>query len=176
MGCGRANLISENITKLLNEQINKEFYSAYLYLSMSAYFCKIGLYGFAHWTKIQAKEEVDHGMILFEYILTQDSTVELKQIEMPRVEFLSPLQVFEKIYEHEKSITKAIENIIHNTENDCDISTTNFLDWYIKEQVEEESNVRKVITRLNTFADCALYMMDKELSQREYSPIEYSSI
>ena len=82
MGCGRANLISENITKLLNEQINKEFYSAYLYLSMSAYFCKIGLYGFAHWTKIQAKEEVDHGIILFEYILTQDSTVELKQIEM----------------------------------------------------------------------------------------------
>ena len=91
-------MISDKIRDILNEQINKEFYSAYLYLSMSAYFSEIGLYGFSHWTKIQSKEEIEHGMILFEYVLGRKSQVHLGQISTPKFELSSPLEVFEQIY------------------------------------------------------------------------------
>ena len=89
-------MINEKVENVLNSQINKEFYSAYLYLAMSAYFDEIGLYGFSNWTKVQAREEVDHGMILFDYIIERDGTVKLTQIEAPDKDFQNPVQVFER--------------------------------------------------------------------------------
>ena len=101
-------MINEKVQNVLNAQINKEFYSAYLYLAMSAFFDEIGLYGFSNWTKVQAREEVDHGMIIFDYIIERDGTVNLEQINSPERNFETPLQVFQKILEHEKFVTESI--------------------------------------------------------------------
>lgn len=163
-------MISEKIKDVLNEQINKEFYSAYLYLSMSAYFAEIGLYGFSNWTKIQSKEEIDHGMILFEYIINRNSQVRLAQLETPVFEMTGPIKVFEQIYNHERSITSAIDCVANMTESDCDLATRNFIDWYLKEQIEEEAQVSRIISKLKAFGEekSALYLIDRELGAREY--------
>lgn len=163
-------MISDKIRDILNEQINKEFYSAYLYLSMSAYFSEIGLYGFSNWCKIQSKEEIDHGMILFEYVLGRNSQVHLTQITTPNFEMSNPLTIFEQIYTHERSITTAIDCVASMTEGECDLATRNFIDWYLKEQIEEEAAVSKIIAKLKAFGEdkSSLYLIDKELSNREY--------
>ena len=168
-------MISDKIRDILNEQINKEFYSAYLYLSMSAYFAQIGLYGFSKWTKIQSKEEIDHGMILFEYVIGRNSQIHLNQIEVPQFEMKSPLAVFEQIYQHERSITSAIDCVAEMTEGDCDLATRNFIDWYLDEQIEEEATVSRIISKLKAFGEekSSLYLMDKELEQREYKAQVY---
>ena len=164
-------MISEKIKDILNEQINKEFYSSYLYLAMSAYFSEIGLYGFANWTKIQSMEEIDHGMILFEYILNRKSQVDLKNLSSPNMNFNGPIDVFEQIYKHECSITSSIDGVAILSEGECDLATRNFIDWYLKEQMEEEASVLRVISKLKAFGaeKSALYLIDRELSQREYS-------
>ena len=168
-------MISDKIRDILNEQINKEFYSAYLYLSMSAYFSEIGLYGFSHWCKVQSKEEIDHGMILFEYVLGRNSQIHLGQISTPNFDLTSPLEVFEQIYKHERSITEAIDCVAHMTEGECDLATRNFIDWYLNEQIEEEADVSRIIAKLKTFGGekSALYLIDRELSAREYSSADY---
>lgn len=164
-------MISEKIKDILNEQINKEFYSAYLYLAMSAYFSEIGLYGFSNWTKIQSMEEIDHGMILFEYILNRKSQVDLKNLSSPNMNFNGPIDVFEQIYKHECSITSSIDGVASLSEGECDLATRNFIDWYLKEQMEEEASVLRVISKLKAFGaeKSALYLIDRELSKREYS-------
>ncbi|MBE7703853.1 MAG: ferritin [Cyanobacteria bacterium SIG28] len=161
-------MISENINVILNEQINKEFYSGYLYLSMSAYLKELGLNGFATWTKIQAKEEVEHGLKIFDYLIDCNSFVTLKQIKTPEFEFNGILSIFNYIYEHEKSITNSIMEIAKKAEEECDRMTLNFIDWFIAEQVEEEETVKNIIKRLELFGEdkVALYLMDKELSER----------
>lgn len=164
-------MISEKIKDILNEQINKEFYSSYLYLAMSAYFSEIGLYGFSSWTKIQSMEEIDHGMILFEYILNRKSQVDLKNLSSPNMNFNGPIDVFEQIYKHECSITSSIDGVASLSEGECDLATRNFIDWYLKEQMEEEASVLRIISKLKAFGaeKSALYLIDRELSQREYS-------
>ena len=176
-GCGRENVISEKIQNILNEQINKEFYSAYLYLAMSAHFDEMGLKGFADWTKVQAREEVDHGMILFDYIIDRQGRVSLRQIEMPEENFGNPLEVFEKIYAHEKYVTDSINCVANMTDEECDLTTRYFINWYISEQVEEEANVDEIIKKLKMFGSekAALYHLDKELGSREYKQHTYSS-
>ena len=114
---------------------------------MSAFFDEIGLYGFANWTKVQAKEEVDHGMILFDYIIERDGTVKLEQIDSPDRSFENPLQVYEKILEHEKFVTESINCVAQMSHEECDLATRHFINWYISEQVEEEANARDVIDR-----------------------------
>ena len=168
-------MISEKIKNVLNEQINKEFYSAYLYLSMSAYFAQIGLYGFSEWAKIQSKEEIDHGMILFEYIINRNSQVHLVQLETPKFEMTNPISVFEQIYNHERSITSAIDSVANMSESDCDLATRNFIDWYLSEQIEEEAMVSRIISKLKAFGEekSALYLIDRELGSREYERPEY---
>ncbi len=170
-------MINGKVENVLNSQINKEFYSAYLYLAMSAYFDEIGLYGFANWTKVQAKEEVDHGMILFDYIIDRNGTVDLRQIDVPERSFESPLQVFEKIYEHEKYVTSSINEVAHLSEDECDLATRHFINWYISEQVEEEANALDIITKLKMFGDdkSALYLYDKDLGQRTYMQHSYKN-
>lgn len=162
-------MISDKIRDVLNEQINKEFYSAYLYLSMSAYFSEIGLYGFSHWTKVQSKEEIEHGMTLFEYVLGRKSQIHLGQISSPRFELNTPLEVFEQIYEHERSITESIDEVANMSDCECDLATRNFIDWYLEEQIEEEAEVSRIISKLKTFGNekSALYLIDRELSSRE---------
>ena len=168
-------MISDKIRDILNAQINKEFYSAYLYLAMSAYFSEIGLYGFSHWTKVQSKEEIDHGMILFEYILNRKSQVKLQQLDVPSIDMKGPVEVFEQIYQHERSITSSIDSVANMSEGECDLATRNFIDWYLKEQIEEETSVLRIISKLKVFGTekSALYLIDRELSEREYSTPNY---
>ena len=174
---GRAKVISEKIENILNEQINKEFYSAYLYLAISGYFDEMGLKGFSHWTRVQAKEEMDHGMILFDYIIERQGKVNLKQIEMPDTDFGTPLDVFKKIYAHEKYVTDSINCVANMTDEECDLATRHFINWYISEQVEEEANVDDIIKKLEMFGEekSILYHLDKELKERSYKPHTYNS-
>lgn len=168
-------MINDKVKEILNEQINKEFYSAYLYLAMGAYLSDMGLYGFSKWMEVQAKEEIDHGMILFDYIIKRKAKVELKSLSQPQTNFNGVDDIFKKAYEHERSITESIDCIASLTEDECDLATRNFIDWYLKEQIEEEDNVQRIITKLNIFGSdkASLYLMDKELGQREYHSAVY---
>lgn len=161
-------MISEQINEILNEQINKEFYSGYLYLSMSAHLKELGLNGFASWMRYQAKEEVEHGLKIFDYLIDCDSFVTLKQIKMPEFEFNGILSIFKVVYEHEKCITNSVMAVAKRAEEECDRTTLNFIDWFIEEQVDEEKAVKNIIKRLEMFGDnkVALYLMDKELADR----------
>ena len=161
-------MISEKINEILNEQINKEFYSGYLYLSMSAHLKELGLNGFASWLKHQAREEVEHGLKIFDYLIDCNSFVTLKQIRMPEFEFNGILSIFNHIYEHEQCITKSIMSIAQKADEECDRTTLTFVDWFIEEQIEEEEAVKNIIKRLELFGEdkVALYLMDKELGER----------
>ncbi len=161
-------MISNIINEILNEQINKEFYSGYLYLSMSAHLKELGLNGFASWTRLQAKEEVEHGLKIFDYIIDCNSFVTLKQIRTPEFEFNGISSIFNHIYEHEKCITSSIMEIAKKAEEEGDRTTLNFIDWFIAEQIEEEEAVKNIIKRLDMFGDdkVALFLMDQELSKR----------
>ena len=169
-------MLNGKVENILNSQINREFYSAYLYLAMSAYFEEAGLKGFSHWTKVQSMEEIDHGMILFDYIIERDGKVDLRPIEAPHCELKCPLSVFEKILEHEKFVTAGIEEVANLTENECDMATRDFINWYISEQVEEEANVSDIIKKIKMFGseNSILYHIDKELHKREYKKHSYS--
>ena len=162
-------MISEAINDILNEQINKEFYSGYLYLSMSAHLKELGLNGFASWMRHQAREEVEHGLKIFDYLIDCNSFVTLKQIRTPEFEFNGILSIFNIVYEHEKCITRAIMSVAKKAEEECDRTTLNFVDWFIEEQIEEEEAVKNIIKRLEMFGDdkVALYLMDKELGERK---------
>jgi len=162
-------MVSEKINEIINEQINKEFYSGYLYLSMSANMHELGLFGIASWLKVQAREEVEHGLKLLDYLLESNSYVTLKQIRTPEFEFKGVKSVFETLYEHEKCITASVMNIAKTAEEECDRKTLNFIEWFIGEQFEEERQVRNIIKRLETLGEesATLYLIDKELGQRE---------
>lgn len=135
---------------------------------MSAHLKELGLNGFAKWTKIQAKEEVEHGLKIFDYLINCNSFVTLKQIRTPEFEFEGVLSIFNYIYEHEKCITRAVMTIAEKAEEECDRTTLNFIDWFIAEQTEEEEAVKNIIKRLELFGEdkVALYLMDKELEGR----------
>ena len=162
-------MLSNPMNEILNEQINKEFYSGYLYLSMSAHLKELGLNGFASWTRLQAKEEVEHGLKIFDYLIDCNSFVTLKQIRTPEFEFKGISSIFNHIYEHEKCITRAIMEIAKKAEEESDRTTLNFIDWFIAEQIEEEEAVNNIIKRLDMFGDdkVALYLMDQELAGRK---------
>lgn len=161
-------MINNNINEILNEQINKEFYSGYLYLSMSAHLKELGLHGFSSWTKHQAKEEVEHGLKIFDYLINSNSFVTLKQIKTPEFEFHGITSIFNIIYEHEQCITNSIMKIAEKAEEENDRATLNFIEWFISEQLEEEEAIRNILKRLELFGDdkIALYLMDKELGNR----------
>ena len=157
-------MISETINNIINEQINKEFYSGYLYLSMSAYLRELGLFGFASWMK----EEVEHGLKLFDYLIEINSFVTLKQIKTPEFEFNGITSIFNHIYEHEKCITSSVMKVAKAAEEECDRTTLAFIDWFITEQIQEEQTVKDIIKRLELFGDdkTSLFLMDKELGER----------
>ena len=161
-------MVSDAINEILNEQINKEFYSGYLYLSMSAHLKELGLCGIASWMKHQAKEEVEHGLKILDFLINCNSFVTLKQIKTPDFEFNGILSIFNKVYEHEKCITESIMKVAQKAEEECDRMTLNFVDWFIAEQVEEEEAIKNIIKRIELFGDdnVALYLLDKELGER----------
>ena len=161
-------MISDSINEILNEQINKEFYSGYLYLSMSAQLKELGLFGISSWMRHQAKEEVEHGLKIFDYLINWNSFVTLKQIKTPEFEYNGILSIFYSVYEHEKSITSSVMKVAQKAEEECDRTTLNFVDWFIAEQIEEEENIKNIIKKLELFGDdkVALYLLDKELGER----------
>jgi ferritin len=162
-------MIKQTIEKAINEQINAELYSAYLYLSMSAYFESKNLGGFAHWMTIQAREEVNHAMKFYNYIHERGGKVSLKAIDSPPGSWKSPLDVFESAYKHEVKVTGLIHKLVNLARSDKDVATENFLMWYVNEQVEEEASADAVVQKLKLVKDSSngLFMMDRELGQRE---------
>ena len=161
--------MNKRILKALNEQLNRELFSAYLYLSMSAYFERENLEGFAKWMKIQAKEELEHAMRFFDFINERGGKVVLEKLDKPKTDWKSPLEAFEDAYEHEKFITKNINDIYALAEKLNDYPTKVFLHWFIDEQVEEESQTLKIVEILRKIGKSAgaLYHLDHRLSKRE---------
>jgi ferritin len=161
-------LIVENeMIKALNTQVNKELYSAYLYLGMAAYFTDANLHGFATWMRLQAQEEIMHAMKIYNFVLERGGKVKLLAIDEPPQAWKSPLEIFQASYEHEKKVTKMIDDLVILATKLNDHATQNFLQWFVAEQVEEESSVLEVVERLKLAGDTAgLLFLDAELSKR----------
>ena len=165
-------MINSKVEKAINEQINKEYFSAYLYLSMSAYCEKESLSGIANWMKIQFEEEQFHAMKFFNYINERGGTVILTSLEDPKTEWNNIIEVFEDTLEHERFITKSINDVMTIAIEEKDYATVSFLNWYIDEQVEEEDNAETILNRLNLIkgAGNGILMLDKEMSTRVFVP------
>lgn len=164
-------MFNQKVAALLNEQVNKEFYSAYLYLDMSNYFSRKGLDGFANWYKVQAQEERDHAMLFYQYMLNEDLVVTLDAIAKPDKVFNSNMDVLKAGLEHEIFVTESINTIYAAAYEAKDFRTMQFLDWFVKEQGEEETNARDLINKAEIFGNDpkSLYMMNQELAARVYS-------
>jgi ferritin len=154
----------------LNAQVNFELFSSYLYLSMSSYFSSIGLNGFANWMRIQAQEELVHAMKFYDYIIERNGRAVLKAVDAPQENWNSPLEAFEQAYKHETTVTSRISDLISLSMEEKDFPTQNALQWFIKEQVEEEASAKEItdqIKLLNGKSD-GLFMLDRELGQRVF--------
>lgn len=161
-------MISDKMQQALNEQVNKEFYSAYLYLAMSAYCNTIGLPGFSNWMRQQYEEEILHVTKMYDYILDQGGVVHLKQIDEPPQEYGSPLEIFQETLKHEQFVTGSIHQLMSLAVDERDYATQTFLQWYVTEQVEEESNVNDILAPLRMVGDDkgGLMMIDQQLAKR----------
>ena len=164
-------MITPQVHALLNAQINKEFYSAYLYLSFSNYFEEAGLDGFASWYRIQAQEERDHAMLFYTYLQNEDMKVTLEAIDKPDGVFENHMAVLEAGLAHERYVTSLINEIYGAAYDVRDFRTMQFLDWFVKEQGEEETNATDLITKMKLFGSDAkgLYMLNQELAARVYT-------
>jgi ferritin len=161
-------MLSTAMQNAINEQINKELYSSYLYLSMAAYFESTGLPGFATWMRAQSQEELEHALKFFDYVNERGGRVELEAIEKPTVAWESPLAVFEATYEHEQMVTALINNLYKVALEEHDYASQVMLHWFIDEQVEEEASVSQIVDSLERVGDKGqgLIMMDRALGQR----------
>ena len=164
-------MLDEKVVALLNQQVNKEFYSAYLYLDFSNYFKAAGLDGFANWYMIQAQEERDHAMLFYQYLQNENATVTLEAIAKPDKVFSSHMSVLEAGLEHERYVTSLINEIYGAAYDVRDFRTMQFLDWFVKEQGEEETNANDLISKMELFGQDpkSLYMLNQELAARVYS-------
>jgi ferritin len=165
-------MISKKMEKALNEQVNAELYSAYLYLSMEAYFKSQNLNGFANWMRVQTQEEMMHAMKIYEFINERGGRITLKAIDGPQTKWDSPLAVFKAVYEHEQKVTGLINNLVNLAIEEKDHATNTFLQWFVNEQVEEESSADDMVQQLKMMEDApgGMFMLDRELSQRVFSP------
>ena len=163
--------MNEKVHELLNAQINKELYSAYLYLDFSNYFKAKGLDGFANWYMIQAQEERDHAMLFYQYLQNESQVVTLDAIAKPDKVFTCDMDVLKAGLEHEMYVTSLINDIYAAAYEVKDFRTMQFLDWFVKEQGEEETNANDMITKMELFgADPrSLYLLNQELAARVYS-------
>ena len=165
-------MIAEKIETSFNEQINWELYSAYLYLSMSAYFLSINLNGFASWMRVQALEEVTHAMKFFDFINERSGRVTLLETKAPPKEWESPLAAFEDAYEHECLVSSRINDLVNLSLDEKDHASNNFLQWFVSEQVEEEASVDEVVQKLKIIGGDGggLFLLDQELGKRVFTP------
>lgn len=165
-------MVSEKIEKLLNEQIQKEFYSAYLYLSISAYFKSLNLDGFANFFYVQAQEERDHAIKIFNFVDEAGGKIVLGPIDAPKSNFESIEEALRLSLEHEQFVTKSIHNIVDAALGEKDHTTYSFLQWFINEQVEEESTADRNLNRFKIVGNDGrgILMIDAELAQRVYTP------
>ncbi|MGD1821344.1 MAG: ferritin [Pleomorphochaeta sp.] len=164
--------MNKKVATLLNDQINKEFFSAYLYLSFANYFDEVGLAGFANWFTVQAQEERDHAMLFVKYMQNNDIKVTYEQIAKPDNSLSDTLEILKASLEHEIFITNSINDIYALALENKDFRTTQFLDWFIKEQGEEEMNARDLIQRVEIIGDSGkgIFIFDQELAKRVYTP------
>lgn len=166
-------MASERLIKELNNQIQREFASEYIYIAMEAYCSDQNLDGFANFFHVQAQEERDHAYKLFDYVGRIGGKVELEALEKPQADYASPQEVIEAALNHEKYITKSIHDIFDIALEERDHTTTAFLQWYINEQAEEEESVDKILKKIKLLKGdpAGLLIIDQELAQRVYTPL-----
>ena len=164
-------MLDKKVVELLNQQVNKEFYSAYLYLDFSNFYYDEGLDGFGNWYKIQAQEERDHAMLFVQYLQNNGEKVVLETIDKPQIQIESAKSVLEEGLKHEQYVTSLINAIYDAAYSVKDFRTMQFLDWFVKEQGEEETNADNLVKKYELFGDDpkSLYMLDNELGARTYS-------
>ena len=165
-------MIGEKMLEMLNKQIQEEYYSAYLYLSMSSYFDSQGLSGMANWMRVQYDEEVSHALKIYDYILERGGKVELLALKQPPNEWKSPLDAFQGALKHEEYITGKINDLVDLAIKEKDHAANNFLQWYVEEQVEEEANANQNVDALKLIGKDGrgLLMLDREMAQRVFTP------
>lgn len=164
--------LDKKMAHALNEQINAEMYSAYLYLSMGSWFEEKGLLGIAHWFRCQYLEENMHGMKMYNFVFERGDRVSLKAIDDPKTEWTTYLEVFQEVAEHEAHVTSLINNLVRLARELNDYASESFLMWFVDEQVEEEATAGELVSRLKLIGDNpnALLMLDNELKSRGVSP------
>ena len=162
-------MISKKVQKALNDQVQAEFYSAYMYLAMSTSFAEQSLSGIAHWFKVQYEEENTHAHKIIDYIIERGGKVELKEIKAPGTDFGSPLAVFEKALSHEQHVTSLINKLYELAVEEKDYATQVFLQWFITEQVEEEDSVGEIVEQMKRIPEnsAALFYFDQKLAARK---------
>jgi len=174
-----AGSMNPKVEQALNDQINAELYSAYLYLSMSSWFDSGGLRGFATWERVQAMEERDHALKIFDYVLARGGRAVMRQIDAPPTTWKDAKNAFETQLAHELKVTGLINDLVNLSFAEKDHATVNFLQWFVNEQVEEEENARTILDQLKMITQekgvGLLYMLDKELGARTYTPPAPSS-
>ena len=163
--------MNRQVAELLNDQINKELYSAYLYLEFANYYAEAGLDGFENWYRIQAQEERDHAMLFYQYLHNNDEKVTLKAVAQPECTLTDKMAPLKQGLEHEQYVTGLINAIYAAAYEDHDFRTMQMLDWFVKEQGEEEKNALDMITKMELFGSDAkgLYMLNNEMAARVYN-------
>ena len=161
-------MLSKAIQDAINEQINKELFSSYLYLAMSTYYAESNFSGFASWMKVQSSEEYGHAMKFYSYVIERNGHVELETIEKPHAKFKSPVDVFKQVLEHEKKVTAMINKLYELAIKEKDYPTQIMLEWFITEQLEEEKSAGDILEQLKMIGDSSvsLIMMDRQLAAR----------
>ena len=164
-------MLNLKVEEAINEQINAELYSAFLYLSMSAYFQRQNLPGFAKWTYVQYLEETTHALKFFNYINERGGSVKLAAIKEPPTEWKNPVEVYDAIYKHEQLVTSLIYRIVDIAIQERDHASNNMLQWYVAEQVEEEANASLILEQLKRIGNAqeSLYVLDNELGMRVFN-------
>lgn len=164
-------MLKKKMQKALNEQINAEMYSSYLYLSMESYFQSISLSGFARWMRSQVQEELFHGMKLYDFVNERGGVVTLEAIKKPESVWKSPLAAFEHVLEHEQLVTSLINDLVELAISEKDHATSIYLQWFVSEQVEEEATVGEVVNKLKLIKNdsSGLFYLDAELGKRIFT-------
>jgi ferritin len=165
-------MLKKTVETALNKQVNAELWSSYLYLAMEAHFRSINLNGFANWMRLQAQEELMHAMKIYDYIDERDGNITLTAIAAPKGTWKTPLDVFQNTLKHERKVTSLINNLTALAEKEKDYATKNFLEWFVDEQVEEESTASNIVEQIKLAGKSsgALFILDRELAQRVASP------
>ena len=165
-------MLSQTLQKTVNDQIQKELYSAYLYLSMESFFRSQNLNGCANWMRIQTQEEMTHATKMYDYLIERGGRVLLKPIDGPETDWDSPLAVFDAVSKHEQKVTSLINNLVDLAIEEKDHAANSFLQWFVNEQVEEEASADEIVQQIKMMENApgGLFMLDRELGQRVFTP------